>query len=65
MANNPNETLCVQCGKRGFKRITKQYNNNLTVPALECIHCSAILYEHEAMLMIEAEREQSVTRETI
>lgn len=64
MANNPNETLCIKCGQRGFRHITHKYNTSMSVPALECLNndCKSIIYEHEGMVKIQAEREQTATK---
>lgn len=46
-----NNITCVQCGKEGFARTTVK-RNNITVTALECNNCKAILFEHEVMMQL-------------
>lgn len=65
MSIDISKLLCTNCGSRGFKRINKQYDNTLIIPALQCNNCDAIVYEHESMLMIQTHNEQTASAENI
>ncbi len=65
MTINVNQLLCSTCGNRGFKRITTNSTNVQNVPALQCITCSAIVFEHETMLYIQEQQKNSITGGTI
>ena len=53
---NIEDMLCIECGKRGFKRITANVDNVPNLTALECTSCQAHVYEHTTMIILQAEQ---------
>ena len=54
MLKVPNETLCTECGNRGFKLSTP---NKDGVPAYECLSCGAKIYTLYDLMQAPAKKE--------